>query len=259
MHRVRAGFCETVNPFNANQVKRVPLVPVKDDMKTEEGVETFVFWTRNPCHILTNADELTERGFCFYVMVTITGYPKILEPSMTNISKVLNFVKKLSDKIGKDKVIWRYDPIFLSTITDKDFHLASFNSIAEMLTGYVRRVIISTYDEYKESKRRLDYLIRSNFFKMLNQDEILPDLLTSFKKSADAAGMEIQSCAQKENYSSYGVKPGACIDAALLDELFGLKFKGKDRNQRSNCLCCKSIDIGAYKTCTAGCVYCYAI
>ena len=247
-----------VNPFNSNQQKRVPLVPIREGMKTEEGVDAFVFWTRNPCNILANADELAERGFSFYVMVTVTGYPKVLEPTMTKTSKVLNIIKQLAQKIGKDKLIWRYDPVFLSSVTDKDFHRVNFDSIAGELAGSVRRVIISFYDEYKDAKKRLEFLEKSSGLKILSTDGILPELLTGFAESASAAGMEIQCCAEKVDFSSYGIKPGACIDAALLNELFGIKIKSKDKNQRPDCLCCKSIDIGAYKTCTAGCVYCYA-
>jgi len=258
MERINAGFVDAVNPFNSNQVKRVPLIPLSEGMKPEEGVEAFVFWTRNPRQILANVDELTNRRFPFYVMVSLTGYPDILEPSMVSAPKVITIIKKLAQKIGPQRVIWRYDPVFLSSVTDEDFHRRNFNELAQNLAGSVKRVIISVYDEYREAKKRLEWLENSNVLQMLDTGDGLLKLLADLAKSAEAAGMEMQSCAEKEDYSSLGITSGACIDAALLEKLFGIKSGGKDKNQRPNCLCCKSIDIGAYGICAAHCVYCYA-
>jgi len=258
MERVRAGFVETANPFNPRQIKRVSLVPSAES-GAEEGVDVFVFWTRDPRHILANADELAARGFPFYVMVTVTGYPAALEPSMVRTSEVLEAMKELAFKIGTEKLIWRYDPVILTNITDGDFHRVNFNTLAQCLAGSVRRVIVSIYDEYPQAKKRLDGLEKAGELQMLDTSNSLPRLLSGFAKSAQAAGMEIQSCAEKEDFSSFGIKPGACIDAALINKLCGLEIGGKDKNQRPNCLCCKSVDIGAYGICNAHCVYCYAI
>jgi hypothetical protein len=64
--------------------------------------------------------------------------------------------------------------------------------------------------------------------------------------------MEIQSCAEKENFSSFGIKPGACINAELIKKLWGLELAGKDKNQRPHCLCCKSVAyIGTVVSATA--------
>jgi hypothetical protein len=288
MERVAAGDCETVNPFNSRQVKRVSLLPMKEGMKPEDGVDLFVFWTRFPQNILDNADELTPRGFRYSVMVTVTGYPILLEPSMTRTTRVLLAMKELAQKIGPDRVIWRYDPILLRNITDGDFHRKNFYFLAQELAGSVRRVIISLYDEYTAAKKRLaalekDYefiqeanateeggkkksgytiIEKPSGFKMLDEGacgNIILALLTDFAKIAEAAGMEIQSCAEKEDYSAFGIKKGACIDAELINRLWGsLDLSGKDKNQRPDCLCCKSTDIGSYGICGAHCVYCYA-
>jgi hypothetical protein len=255
MERLDAGFVEVANPFNANQIKRVSLLAQKDG---EDGVEAFVFWTRYPGDILANADELTRRGFPFYVMVTITGYPPELEPDMIHTEKALNAMKELSRKIGPDRVIWRYDPVLLTSITDEDFHRRNFDVLAQSLTDSVRRVIISIYDEYRGSKQRLEGREKAGELRMLDAGTQLADLFTSFAKSAGAAGMEIQSCAEKEDFSPFGIKPGACIDAHLIKKLWNLESAGKDKNQRPHCLCCKSVDIGCYGTCAAHCVYCYA-
>ena len=261
MERVGEGFVDVANPYNARQIKRVSLLPLNQGeagQSAEEGVEAFVFWTRDPRPILANVDEMTGRGFCFYVMVTVTGYPGALEPNPAPAAEVIAAMQELARKIGQDRVIWRYDPVILTSVTDEDFHRRNFDAIAKNLAGSVRRVIISVYDEYRSSKQRLEGLERAGVFRLLDAGAGLANLLADLAKIAGAAGMEIQSCAEKEDYSSLGIKPGACIDPALIGRLWGLEFKGKDKNQRPNCLCCQSVDIGSYGICEARCVYCYA-
>jgi len=227
-------------------------------MKAEEGVDAFIFWTRNPLNILINADELEKRGFRYYVMTTITGYPNELEPSMVKTSKALSAMKKLAQKIGPERVIWRYDPILLSSITDEEFHRRNFSSLAQELCGSVRRVIISLYNDYQKSNERIRILEDVGILRMIKNNDNMADLLSDLAQSAKNAGMEIQSCASAKDYSPYGIKPGACIDRELINNLWGIELSGKDKNQRPDCLCCKSVDIGAYGICTAHCVYCYA-
>jgi hypothetical protein len=258
MERLDAGFVDVANPFNAGQIRRVSLLPFKDGMQPDECAEIFVFWTRDPRNILANTDELAKRGFPFYVMVSVTGYPAELEPNMAAAAEVLAAMKELVRKIGADRVIWRYDPILVTSITNEDFHRGNFNAIAQELSGSVKRVIISLYDEYGGAKQRIERLEKSGVLKMDSGADITR-LLSGFAKNAEAAGMEIQSCAEKEDYSSLGIKKGACIDAELINKLFGISPGGKDKNQRPHCLCCKSVDIGAYRTCEARCVYCYAL
>jgi len=259
MERVRSGSVEAVNPYNRNQKKRIPLVPAREGMNTDEGVDVFIFWTRDPEQILAHADELTEKGFSFYVMVSITGYPVVLEPSMTRTSKVLSTMKELSKKIGAERLIWRYDPIIFTNLTGEIFHRENFCGLAKNLSGSVKRVIISLYDEYREAKKRLDAMEKFSELKMIDIGSSLYDLLADLAKTALANNMEIQSCAEKEDFSHLGIKPGACIDASLIEKfLINGAQPARDKNQRPNCLCCKSTDIGVYGTCGAHCVYCYA-
>jgi hypothetical protein len=252
--RLDAGFADVANPFNAGQIRRVSLLP--------GDVDAFVFWTRDPRHILAGADDLTERGFPFYVMVTVTGYPVELEPDMARTREVLTSMKALSRKTGPDRVIWRYDPVLLTDLTDEDFHRKNFSTLAGELAGSVRRVVISIYDGYRGAKRRMEALERAGVLRLSDSGDGkaagFAELLTGFAEGAEAAGMEIQSCAEEGDFSPYGIKHGACIDAELINKLWGLEFKGKDKNQRPHCLCCKSVDIGSYGICPARCVYCYA-
>ncbi|GHV91265.1 hypothetical protein AGMMS50268_17680 [Spirochaetia bacterium] len=273
--RLDAGYAEVVNPYNKAQVRRVSLLP--------REVTALVFWTRDPGPILAHAEELEARGCRFYVMVTLTGYPAVLEPNMPPREAIIAAMGELAEKLGPDRVIWRYDPIFLSSLTDRDFHLRNFKALARELAGKVRRVIISIYDEYGGAKRRLAALEKAGSLimqphyktgavngadKTVGPLSLLPpvrDLLRELAGIAADAGLEIRSCAEGEDLSGLGIKAGACIDGDLIRRLFpqdtplpGLESGKKDKYQRPHCHCVPSVDIGAYGPCPAGCVYCYA-
>jgi hypothetical protein len=257
LERLDAGFTEVVNPFNRGQIRRVSLLP--------GDVEVLVFWTRDPGALLEHAENLESRGYRFYVMTTFTGYPKILEPDMPPAGELIAAMRGLGEKLGPERVIWRYDPLFLSNVTDREFHLDNFRNLAGALEGRVRRVIISFYDEYPGAKRRLSALERTGSFRTLplydGEGLILPEvreLLTGMVRAAGDAGMEIQTCAEMEDLSPLGIRAGACIDGELIRRLWGIETGGKDKNQRPRCRCVSSVDIGDYGPCPAACVYCYA-
>ncbi|MDR2102487.1 MAG: DUF1848 domain-containing protein, partial [Treponema sp.] len=258
LERLNQGFAETANPFNRSQIRRVSLLP--------EDAEVLVFWTRDPGAILENLEHPEIRGRRFYVMATLTGYPRILEPNPPAPERVIAAIRGLGEKLGPPRIIWRYDPLFLSSLTDLEFHLANFRSLAEALKGRVRRVIISLYDEYPGAQRRIAALERAGSFRVLplygDGGLILPEireLLRAMARIAAEAGMEIQSCAEEEDLAVLGIRAGACLDGELIRELWGIETGGKDKNQRPRCRCVPSTDIGSYGPCPAGCVYCYAL
>ena len=278
LERLNEGFVDVKNPFNANQVKRVSLLPASAGApQAGGGAEVFAFWTRDPAYILDNTEALEKRGCAFYVMTTLTGYPAILEPNAPPPEAVIQTLQKLAKRITPDKVIWRYDPVFLSNITNFEFHRLNFSKIAARLSGSVKRVIVSLYDEYSRAEKRLAVLEQKSLLERIdlggtgsrdfNQGgsrELLTELRELLADMAGIAlreGMEIQSCA--EELSDCGIVSGACIDAEYLGRLFYPKFTGKtalekDPGQRSGCRCVQSIDIGSYGRCSSGCVYCYA-
>ena len=265
LERLNAGFVEVSNPFNPTQKKQVSLRPGGD-----EGAELFVFWTRDPASILEHAGELEARGCPFYVMTTVTSYPALLEPNVPPADAVIQTMEKLAKKIPAERIIWRYDPLFLSNLTNFEFHLKNFSCLAARLNSIVNRVIVSVYDEYRRAERRLALLEQDGSLKCLAHYHDPDDtgrkvlsspvrgLLAEFARIAGREGMEIQSCAE-EDLSDCGIRPGACIDGEYISKVFGLKTTGRDRSQkRPGCLCAKSVDIGVYSKCPAGCVYCYA-
>ena len=271
LERLDEGAVELSNPFNPGQKKRISLLPAGAG---GEGVDLIAFWTRDPASILEHAEELEGRGYPFYVMTTLNAYPALLEPNVPPREAVIKTMRNLALKIsgpggGSERVIWRYDPVFISNITDFEFHKENFSGLAAQLNGTVRRVIISVYDEYARAEKRLARLEQSNSLERIPHYENvctgqklisapIRELLAELARIAGREGMEIQSCAE-EDLSDCGIKPGACIDANFIENVFRLKAPGKDRGQkRPGCLCAQSADIGTYGSCPAGCVYCYA-
>jgi DNA repair photolyase len=262
LERLDEGFVDVPNPFNAARVRRVFLRPRAGD---GGAAFCFVFWTRDPGPLLRHFDALEERGCRFYVMVTLTGYPAILEPNAPAKDRVIHDMRMLAQKAGAARVLWRYDPVFLSEQTGFSFHRENFAALARGLAGAVNRVIISVYDEYGGAKRRLAELEKGGACHALphydDEGRLRPELrevLSGFGRIAGEAGMEIQSCAEAEDLSALGIRPGPCVDGGRIEGLWGIGAKGKDKNQRPHCLCASSVDIGRYGPCPAGCVYCYA-
>jgi hypothetical protein len=265
--RLDTGFVELVNPYNCKQIRKVSLLPPAYGRPMEECAELFAFWTRDPAAILEHSRNLEDRGHTFFVMNTLNSYPLVLEPNPPPAAKVIENMKILATVIGSDRLIWRYDPVFLSDLTDFEFHRRNFKELAGRFSGAVSRVIVSVYDEYAKTERRLTTLEQRGELRRLPHYEpggktILPELrelLSELASIARKEGMEIQSCAE-EGLLDCGIKSGACIDGDYLEKVFGIKKSGKDRGQtRPGCLCAKSVDIGSYSNCPAGCVYCYGI
>ena len=162
--------------------------------------------------------------------------------------------KELSSKIGPERVIWRYDPIILSDNITLDYHIRYFEEIARRLQGHTKTCVISFLDLYKKTERNL----RNTSARELAESEMLK-IATHISLIAHRYGITVQSCAEKIELDCIGIRHGHCIDSVLIEDLLGVKLVvSKDKNQRPECGCVQSIDIGEYNTCSHNCKYCYA-
>ncbi len=251
MNRIREGWCTVPNPFNPKQVSRISLKP--------EDVDLIVFWTRHARPLFPFLNELDDRGYHYYFLYTLMNNPRVLEPKSPAYKRALNTVRSLSSRIGHEKVIWRYDPIVFTQITDSDFHRETYHHLAECLKGYAKRSIISIMDIYPKVQKRLNRLETKGIRILEPTGEEVANLMKSIATSARLNGMEVRSCAEAPGFEPYGIQPGKCIDEEMIRLVFGLEVpKLKDPSQRPHCGCVKSRDIGMYDTCLFGCRYCYA-
>lgn len=233
------------NPINTNQISKIDLSP--------KVVDCIVFWTKNPTKMIERLDELHE--YKYYFQFTLTGYGKDVEPNIPNKRKdLISTFRKLSEKVGRDKVIWRYDPILLSEIYTAEYHLKAFEEIAERLMGYTEKVVISFVDLYAKTQRNTANL---NIKQITNME--MNELAEKLAKIAQKKQLVIETCAEQIELQNIGIQHGSCIDKKLIEKILGCKLiVGKDKNQREECGCFESVEIGTYNTCPNGCKYCYA-
>jgi len=251
INRIRVGYCTVPNPFNPKQVSRISLRP--------EDVDVIVFWTRFPGPLMPFLNELDERGYRYYFLYTLMNNPKVLEPKSPSHRKSLHIFKRLSNRIGSEKMIWRYDPIMFTSMTDVAFHREAYQRIATELKGHTARSIISVVDIYRKAGKRLALLEKEGVHLVTPSKEAFGRFMADISATARMNGMKIQSCAEASGLEMYGIGPGKCVDDRLIRYVFGSDVTHvKDPSQRSLCGCVASRDIGMYDTCLFGCVYCYA-
>jgi len=248
LNRIDAGWCAVPNPFNSRQVARISLKP--------ENVSAIVFWTRDPRPLKQHLHTLDSRGYRYVFQFTLVEYPANMHPGMPPLSERLNAFKHLADTLGPERVLWRYDPVVLTSASDSDFHLRSFELLSRELAGSTRRATVSLMEPYKKIRKRME---AAGVRPLVPDEKDLAAMFTSMAAMARDAGMEPVSCADESGLHELGFTPGACVDVRLLNGLFGLELPdSKDPSQRDACRCAPSRDIGMYDACPAGCVYCYA-
>lgn len=216
-------------------------------------IDCIVFWTKNPAPMVDQLDKLKD--YKYYFQYTLNAYDNDLENNLPSISKRIETFKRLSDKIGKEKVVWRYDPILTNRKYDVSFHKDKFAEIADALKDHTETCMIGFIDHYQHIKREAS----KHNIEPLREDEI-EEMAVSFKKTIDGNSLLLNTCTVKVNLTHLGIPVGLCIDKGLIERITGYQISAKkDKNQRNICNCIESIDIGMYESCLNACIYCYAI
>lgn len=245
MERLRQKYVLVRNPFNIHSISRIPLTP--------ENVDAIVFWTKNSKPIHKYLDEIDELGYKYYFQYTITPYKNDLEEKVQDKKEIVETFKKLSEKIGSEKVILRYDPVILSDNYTIDFHKKAFARLCDLLAPYTKKIVFSFLDDYKKISKNI---------KQLNIKEISAEemciMAEYFADTAKNYNLKIESCAEQIDLGRFGINHGKCIDDELIEKITGYKLSVGRDNQRNACGCVKCIDIGEYNTCMHKCLYCYA-
>lgn len=248
--RLEAGFADVMNPWGG--------APFRVDLR-RAAVDGFVFWTRNAAPFLDQLDRLSAVRWPFVVQVTVTGYPRALERSVVPTEAAIAQIRALSRRFGRRAVVWRYDPILITALTDADFHRETFAKLSRALAGHVDEVTLSFTTIYRKTGANLERLRREQGIGWRDPEaEEKRALLSELATIALEAGITPTLCAQPDLLSA-PLRPAACIDARRLSDVAGSEITALTKGNRPGCLCAQSRDLGAYDSCPHGCVYCYAV
>ena len=246
-NRIKEKYVYVRNPMNISQVSKINL--------SAEFVDCIVFWSKNPEPMIDKLDLL--KNYKYYFQFTLTSYGADIEKNIpSKREKIFYTFKKLSDKIGDKKVIWRYDPIIITDKYSLGYHKKYFEKIAKTLSGYTEKCIISFMDIYSKVKRNMKEI---KFYDINKDNELIMELSKYISEVGKDCNIRIETCAEEIELKDFGIGHAKCIDDKLISEIIGYDIKTKkDKNQRLPCGCIESFDIGAYNTCLSKCVYCYA-
>lgn len=240
LNRLKEGYVDVRNPFNPNLVSRIDF----------DDVDLILFCTKNPIPIV---DKLGDIKIPYIFHVTITPYKDDIEPNLPSKSKIIEAVKKISTRVGIDNIYVRYDPIFISEKYNIEYHIKAFTKLCSLLKGYVKTIIVSFIDNYKNVRKNLPYLKYRSFteedYKLIGEN---------FSKIAKDNNMVIQTCFEERNLTEYGFIKGECMSKELAFKLTGKTYKKWQARKGNACNCVELVDIGMYNSCNHLCKYCYA-
>lgn len=287
-NRLVKGYCTWNNPFNAKQKMYISF----------KNCKMVVFWTKNPKPILPYLHELDERGIHYYFQVTLNDYVREgFEPNVPSVAERVETFKQLSNMIGRERVIWRFDPLIMTPQLTPRLLLTKIWYLGNELKGYTDKLVFSFVDVKAYRKVQCNLVKETQYFTKENVEQAemtdaqrtevvegLVKLRDIWKQ--DGWNLQLATCAEELDLEKYGIEHNRCIDGELMKRIFAddrelvyylhtgklperdmfgeippipQKVKDlKDKGQRKICGCMMSKDIGMYNTCRHFCVYCYA-
>ena len=285
INRLKRGYVCWVNPFNLTNAQTISF----------SNLRLFVFWTKNPKPLIRHLTFLDELGLNYYFQYTLNDYEKEgFEPNVPPLENRIATFIQLSELIGKEKVIWRFDPLLLTDQLTVRELLKRIWKLGNQLVSYTDKMVFSFADILAYRKVQSNLIKETTFY---NKTTISLAEFSLAQKNEFAAGIQlilqewrkinpdfqIATCAEDIDLEQYQIQHNKCIDDELIAKLFsndsklmdllGLKPEEpsllgeavqtkkpnlKDKGQRKACGCMISKDIGSYNTCNHLCAYCYA-
>ncbi|HOK40267.1 MAG TPA: DUF1848 family protein [bacterium] len=249
LEKIKNGKCIVPNPFNKKSSYEVDL--------SKDSVHSFVFWSKNFTKFIDIIKMLKEEKFGIFIHYTINDYSSPFERINEELKNLIENFKEISTLINKKSIVWRYDPIVLSKITDINYHKNKFEEISNLLKNYVENVYISFVCFYKKVVKKFSEYPELKIYEP--SIEIKKEIIKKISEIAEKNEQKIFSCCNPELFNMEKVNSGSCINALQIAENYNdFNLVIKKQPTRKYCGCYYSKDIGTYGSCKFNCLYCYA-
>jgi hypothetical protein len=273
MERLRRGYSKWINPWSG-----APLYV------SFANARLFVFWSKNPEPFLPHLAEVGRMGYQSSFLFTLNDYePEGLEPHVPPLEERIGTFQSLSRMMGKARVVWRWDPLLLSSSLDMDGLLERVRRVGDAVAPCTERMVLSFIDiaKYPKVARNLRKQGSGSVREFTPSEEV--EFAAGLSELNRSWNLTLSACGEKRDLSRFGIHRGQCISYDLMVREFrgdrvlqgflgkpgsaDLKEGGppfctpdhlRDPGQRSACGCVVSKDIGQYGTCPHLCLYCYA-
>ncbi len=124
-YRLRKDYSAWINPFNN-----------KKGYVSYQETRFIAFWSKNPKPLLEHLDELDKHNIGCYIQYTLNDYETDgLEKKVPTVQERIDTFKRLVDRIGLGRVIWRFDPLVLTDRITTDVLLDKIERIGDQLKG----------------------------------------------------------------------------------------------------------------------------
>lgn len=269
MERLKIGYLRWRNPFN-------PKDPLLVSFKK---TRLIVFWSKNPALLIPHLDELEKIVPNYYFQYTLNDYDaERIEPRVPPLKQRIETFVRLSERLGRDRVVWRFDPLMLTDTLNVKGLLEKIERVGDCISEYAGRFVFSFIDIDVYKRKVAGNLAAGGISAREFSGEEMLELADGVGRLVKAWGIPAGTCAEDLPLEQFGIEHNRCVDDRLMikcfshdsvlmnhigaeQDMFGewhfVKSK-KDSGQRKACGCIGSKDIGEYNTCPHLCHYCYA-
>ena len=210
-YRLQKGYSAWINPFNN-----------KKGYVSYQDTRFIVFWSKNPKPLLEHLDELDKRNIGCYIQYTLNDYEGDgLEKNVRPLAERIDTFKRLVERLGKERVIWRFDPLVLTepggrAAITTDVLLDKIERIGDQLKGYTEKLVFSFADI--ATYRKVKHNLKESNINYIEWNE--PEMVDCAKRLVELNkkwGFTLATCGEKIDLP--GVAHNSCIDHDLIIRL----------------------------------------